>query len=166
VKKRAGTTVLELAMLTPIILLLLVGMAQIAKVTYIYYTLRKTEYAIATYLSSQQGVNFCDPNDPAIAAAITFGLTGTTDNTQPVFVVGLTSDMIQVSAESIDPTSGAPTAYGSGCLGAGTPMFDGAPPDQIVVSMPNGYMVQPRIPFLPVDAIPLKPLTKVPYGGT
>jgi len=151
-------------MLMPIILLLLVGMAQFAKITYIYYTLRKTVYSIATYLSTQQGVNFCDPADPTVTAAINFGLTGTTDNTQPVFVNGLTASMIQVTPESVDPNTGALSAYGSGCVGA--LLFDGAPPDQLVVSIPNGYMVTPRIPFVQIQAIPLKPMVKVPYGGT
>jgi hypothetical protein len=160
---RRGNTIIETAMLMPVILLLLVGMAQIAKITYTYYTLRKTVYAIATYLSTQQAVNFCDPADPTVAAAINFGLTGTTDASQPVFVTGLTASMILVTPESLDPLSAAPTSYAAQCSGLG---FAGAPPDQIVVSIPNGYIMQPRIPFLPVDAIPLKPEVKVPYAGT
>jgi hypothetical protein len=161
---RRGNSFLEMALLMPIALLLLVGMAQLAKITYIYYTLKKTVYSIGTYLSTQQGVNFCDPADPTIAAAISFGLTGTTDNSQPAFVVGLTAAMIQVTPEAIDPVTGTLSTYGSGCVGL--PAFDGTPPDQIVVSIPNGYMVTPRIPLLPANAIPLKPEVKVPYGGT
>lgn len=162
--RRRGSSILELALLMPIALLLLVGMAQLAKITYIYYTLKKTVYSIGAYLSTQQGVNFCDPADPTIAAAINFGLTGTTDNSQPVFVNGLTAAMIQVTPEAIDPVTGTIGTYGSGCVA--TPAFDGTPPDQIVVSIPNGYMVTPRIPLLPADAIALKPMIKVPYGGT
>ena len=77
---RRGNTIIETAMLMPVLLLLLVGMAQIARITYTYYTLRKTVYAIATYLSTQQAVNFCAPGDPTITAAINFGLTGTTES--------------------------------------------------------------------------------------
>ncbi len=161
---RRGNTILEAAMLMPVILLLLVGMGQLAKITYTYYTLRKTVYSIATYLSVQQGVNFCDPSDPTVAAAISFGLTGTTDNSQPVFVTGLTSAMIQVTPEAVDPVAGTLGPYGSGCVAS--PPFDGTPPDQIVVSIPNGYMLPVRIPFLPMDSIALKPMVKVPYGGT
>ncbi len=151
-------------MLMPVILLLLVGMAQIAKITYTYYTLRKTVYAIATYLSTQQAVNFCDPADPTVTAAINFGLTGTTDASQPVFVRGLTASMIRVTPESLDPLSASPTSYATQCSGGLG--FAGAPPDQIVVSIPNGYIMQARIPFLPVNDIPLKPEVKVPYEGT
>jgi hypothetical protein len=49
--------------------------------------------------------------------------------------------------------------------GCGTPV--GAQrPDFITVSMPNGYIIQPRIPYLLVDPIPLKPQAVVAYGGT
>lgn len=163
-RSRRGNAMLEVGMLMPLILVLLVGMVNIAKITYTYYTLRKTVYSIASYLSAQQGVNFCDPADPTIAAAISFGLTGTTDNSQPVFVTGLTAAMIEVTPESIDPVTGMLSAYGSGCVAS--PAFDGAPPDQIVVSIPAGYMMTARIPFLPETTIPLKPEVKVPYGGT
>ena len=163
-RRRGGNTIIETAMLMPIILLLLIGMVQLGKITYLYYTLRKTVYSVATYLSTQQGVNFCDPSDPTIAAASSFGLTGTTDLSQPVFVYGLTPAMIRVTPEAVDPVAGTLGPYGSGC--AGSPAFDGTPPDQIVVSIPNGFIVQPRIPFLPINEIPLKPEVKVPYGGT
>ena len=75
---RRGNTVLELAMFMPVLLLLLVGMVQLGKITYVYYTLKKSLYAAATFLSTQQGVNFCDDADPSIAAAKEFALTGTT----------------------------------------------------------------------------------------
>jgi len=156
--------ILEAAMLIPAIVLLLVGMTQIAKVTYLYYTLRKAVYSVATYLSNQQGVNFCDPNDPAIATAIVFGLTGGSDPAQPVFVNGLTEAMIQVTAEHADPTTGALSDYSALCVGS--PAYVGSAPDYIVVSIPNGFQIQLRIPFLPIDPILLKPQVKVPYAGT
>jgi len=162
--RRAGQVLLETAMLLPVLVLLLVGMGQLAKITYTYYTLRKTVYSIGMYLSTQQGVNFCDiDNDPVVAAAKNFGITGTTDNSQAAFVNGLTADMIHVAAEQID-SIGTITQYGSGCVGS--PPFAGSAPDFIVASIPNGYQIQLRIPFLPIDPILLKPMVKVPYGGT
>jgi hypothetical protein len=41
----------------------------------------------------------------------------------------------------------------------------GPQPDYIVVNIPNGYPVQPHIPFLTIDPIPLKPSVAVPAGG-
>ena len=163
---RRGNIILEASLLIPLIVLLLVGMSQIAKITYTYFTLRKTVYSVATYLSSRQGVNFCDAGDPTVTEAITFGLTGTTDNSQPVFVTGLTPDMIQVSALRYDPGAqpvGQCSCSITGCdLAAG-----GTAPDYITVSIPNGYQIPVRIPMLPtMDPILLKPTVKVPYGGT
>ena len=98
-RARKGSALIEVALLTPFIILLLVGMVNLARITYIYYTLRKTVYAIARYAGTQQGVNFCDAADPTVAAAINFGLTGTTDASQPIFVNGLTAGMIVITPQ-------------------------------------------------------------------
>jgi hypothetical protein len=159
-RNRKGNVIIEAAMLIPVIVLLLVGMAQIAKITYLYFTLKKAVYSVASYLSTQQSVNFCDSGDPLITAAVNFGLTGSTDNSLPVFVGGLTPDMISVTAQRLDGTD-----YAASCVGS--PAFAGAGPDFITVSIPNGFLVQLRIPMLPtMDPIPLKPSVQVPYGGT
>ncbi len=147
--RRSGAALIEVAVLTPVIVMLLVGMTQIARITWTYYTLRKTVYSVATYLNSQQGVNFCDPADPSIANAVSFGVIGSG-------VSGLTDDMISVTAESLDPATQAIIPFG-GCSG----------PDFIVVSIPNGYLVQPSIPFFSqIDLLPLKPQVTLPYAGT
>jgi Flp pilus assembly protein TadG len=159
IRSKRGNTILEVAVLTPVIAMLLVGMTQIAQITWIYYTLRKAVYTTATYLSNQQGVNFCDPGDPAIAAAISFGVTGTTDSSQPAVVDGLTAGMIQVTPEAFDSAAQAIGTYPCGNTSSA--------PDYIVVSIPDGYPVRPVIPFFSViDTIALKPRVKVPYGGT
>ena len=77
---RSGSVAIELAMWLPVMFLLIAGIIQFGKITYIYYSLQKTVTAIASYLAVQNGVNFCpDAGDPTIAAAIQFGITGTTD---------------------------------------------------------------------------------------
>ncbi|MDQ2900104.1 MAG: pilus assembly protein [Acidobacteriota bacterium] len=163
--KRRGNTILEAAMFIPVIVLLLVGMEQIGKITYTYYTLRKTLYTAARYVGTQQGVNFCDAADPAITAAKFLALTGTTDNTAMPLIPDLTADMIQVQVERYDPDSqtlGVCECSPTGCDAAA----GGGEPDFVVVSIPDGYNVMPRIPFLTLDPIPLKPQVKVPFGGT
>jgi len=153
--------VLEAALWIPILTLLVVGMIQLGKITYLYYTLKKTVYSAARYLATEQGTNFCDPGDPNIQAAIQFALTGTTDGSGTPIIANLTPDMFQVTPECVDPVSGAPGACDlSACGPAGGPQ-----PDYIVVNLPNGYPVQPRIPFLTLDPIPLKPSAAVPGGG-
>ena len=160
---RNGSMTIELAMWLPVIFLLLAGIIQFGKITYIYYSLEKTVNTVASYLAVQSGVNFCpDAGDPAVAAAIQFALTGTTDGSGPTAITDLTPDMITVTTQCIDPVTLAPGDCAvSGC---GTPV--GAQrPDFLLVTIPNGYMIQPRIPYLLVDPIPLKPRAMVAYQG-
>jgi hypothetical protein len=161
---RRGNTILELAMFLPVLLLLLVGMVQLGKITYVYYTLKKSLYAGATFLASQQGVNFCDDADPLIAAAREFALTGTTDGSSPAIIPDLTADQIQVQTECVDPTTQAPGTCALVCdlaAAAGSQK-----PDYIIFSILGGYQVAPRFPFMLVDPIPLRPQIRIPYGGT
>ena len=165
-RRRRGGSVLEIALFVPIVVTLLVGMVQIGKVTYVYYTLRKTLYTMGRFVATQQGVNFCDDGDATVIAAKNFALSGTsTEDGADQILPALTTDMITVSIERIDPQSGAPTTCDCSVTGCDTGA-GGGPPDFIVVSIPDGYQVNPRIPFLTLDPILLRPMVRVPYGGT
>lgn len=162
---RKGNAMIETAIFLPFLLVLLVGSEQIAKVTYVYYSIKKIEYNIARYVATQQGVDFCaGSSDPTITAAINLGLTGTTDGSGTPLIADLTADMIVIQPERIDST-GAPavcTCDITGCseaAGGGSPTF-------ITVSIPSGYPVAPIIPFTTTQTIPLVPSVKVPYEGT
>ena len=147
----------------PVLLLLLVGMVQIGKTTYIYYTLKKTLYGVATIVATQQSVDFCDLSNPIITSAKAVALSGTTSGEAESNIPSLTADMIQVDMECTDAASGevGPCST-SGCEGpAGGPR-----PDFIIVSLPDGYQVPLRIPYILLDPITLKPEVRVPYGGT
>jgi hypothetical protein len=160
---RNGSMTLEVAMWLPVLFLLIGGIIQFGKITYLYYTLQKTMTTIASLLAVQSGVNFCpDAGDANITADIQFALTGTTDGSGTPAITGLTADMIAVTTGCIDPVT---LALGDCAVsGCGTPV--GAQrPDFITVSMPNGYIVRPRIPFLLVDPIPLRPKAVMAYGG-
>jgi len=162
---RRGNTIIETAIFLPFLLVLLMGMEQIGKVTYVYYTLKKAEYTVARYVGTQQGVNFCaGSSDPAIAAGINLALTGTTDGTGAVFIPNLTADMFVIQPERIDST-GATTICSCDVTGCDAAAGGGSP-DFITVSIPSGYPVQPIIPFMTLQSIPLIPSVKVPYGGT
>lgn len=163
---RRGNAFLEVVLFLPLVVLLLVGMTQIAKFTYTYFSLRKTVYSVAGYLSAQQGVNFCNAGDPNIAAAISFGLTGTSDNSLPVLITGLDPTMVSVVAQRATPTAGGSTSLAPCDCSSDCDISQGElPPDFIVVSI-NGYTLTPRIPTLAQTPIPLMPRVKVPYGGT
>ena len=157
---------LETALFVPILFTLLVGMVQIGKITYIYYTLRKTLYTMGRFVSAQQGVNFCDDADAAILAAKNFALSGTSsDDGTDTVIPTLTADMISVGIERYDPESGLPVACDCSITGCDA-AAGGGPPDFVVVTIPNGFEVDPRIPFLTLDPILLRPMVRVPYGGT
>lgn len=159
---RSGNMVIEAALWIPVMVLLIVGMVQVGKITYLYYSLKKAVYSAARYLSLQQGVNFCDlANDPNVTAALQFAITGTSDGSAPPLISNLTANMFTVSAECVDPGTGTPGP----CSNAGCPTVSSRP-DYILVTMPTGYMVRPRIPFITLDPIALRPFVMVPFGGT
>lgn len=160
---RSGSVAIEVAMWLPVFFLLITGIIQFGKITYIYYSLKKTVNTVAAYLATQNGVNFCNgASDPIITNAINFAITGSTDGTGETAIFGLTPDMIVVTTQCIDPVTGAPGDCDTSQCGnpAG-----GQRPDLIIVSIPNGYMVQPRIPYILLDPIPLKPQAVLPNGG-
>lgn len=164
-RSRRGNTIIETALFFSFLLLLLIPIEQLGKLTYTYYSIRKSLYTAARYIGSQQGVNFCDAADANIQAGLNLALTGTSDGSTNALITGLTTDMIVVTAQRYDPSSqtlGACDCSVSGCdLSAG-----GTAPDYIVVSIPDGYSFRPIIPFLTVDPILFKPQVKVPYTGT
>jgi len=54
---KRGGALLETALLLPIILMLLMGTVELARVTYTYYMLERLMYTVARYVGTQQGVN-------------------------------------------------------------------------------------------------------------
>lgn len=154
--------VIEAALWIPVLVLLVVAMIQFGKITYVYYTLKKAVYSAARYISVQQNTNFCDPQDPNIQAAVNFAITDPSTG-QPISNL-LTADMVSITTECADPNNpGALTACDtSGCGGPS----GSARPAYVVVSIPNGYPVTFRIPYLTPIPISLTPSVTVPFGGT
>ena len=70
--------------------------------------------------------------------------------------------MISVTTECVAPATGLPgTCNTSGCDGA----VGAQRPDYVVVTIPDGYPVQLRIPFLLLSPFQFKPTVAVPFGG-
>ena len=161
-RRRRGNMLLEFALWFPVLLLLAVGMIQFGKIIYTYYSLKKAMYSVARYLSVQQAVNFCDlADDPNAQNAIQFAITD--PNTGNPLISNLTADMISITTECIDPVSGFAGACST--AGCGSDVSAQAP-GYIVVGIPGGYPVQPRIPYITLQAILLTPQVTVPFGGT
>jgi Flp pilus assembly protein TadG len=161
-RKSRGSVALETAIFFPVMLLLIVGMIQFGKITYTYYALRNTVYTAARYLAVQRGTNFCDPADPNITAALNFAVTGTTDGSGASLITNLTPDMLLVSTECI--VNGAVgTCDTSGC---GISPSLAARPDYVAVTIPNGYVMTPKLPYITLTPISFSPSALVPFGGT
>ncbi len=153
--------VLEAALWIPILVLLVVGMIQFGKITYLYYSLKKAVYTTARYLAVQQNVNFCDSGDTSIQNAINLAINDPTTG-QPL-ISNFTADMISVTTECADPNSGLLGACNlSGCGAA----VSAQRPDYIVVSIPSGFPVTVRIPFLTPQPVLLRPSVAMPFQGS
>ena len=111
-------------------------MAELGRVTYVYYTLHKTLYTLARYLGTQQGGVLCDDGDYVVQSAKAYAISGNTDGSGEATLQGLTADMIQVRLERYDPQSaslGQCECSITGCDAAS----GGTAPDFIAVSMPG-----------------------------
>ena len=161
---RTGGALLEAVMFTPIVLALLIGTVNLARVTYTFYTLKKTMYTVARLVGTQQGVNFCDSQDPSVAAAKNFAISGSSDSSDNPIVPGLTPQMIQIRIERYDPVSQELTVCDCSVTGCDASQ-GGLPPDFIVVSL-SGFQVQPVFWGFTQDPFSLVPSVRVPYGGT
>lgn len=156
---------LENVLYLPILFVLLLGMIEIARVTYTYYSVQKVLYSIGRYVGKQQGVNFCDDTDGTVTAAKNFALTGTSDGSGTAIITNLTVDQIQVRIERYTAATGDIGQCECSATGCDT-ASGGQAPDQIVVSIPDGFPVRLSIPSLPIDPIVLRPRVRVPFQGT
>jgi TadE-like protein len=160
-RRTRGNAVLEVALWLPILFLLTVGTIRLAKITYLYYSLNKIVYNVARQISVDQGLNFCDPNDPTTQGAINAAITD--PNTQLPLISNLTPDMFQVTAVCLD-INGNPTPCDlSTC---GTAISAPLAPAFVTVSIPGGYTIEPRIPYILLSPIQLTPAVTVPFGGS
>lgn len=155
----------ETALWVPILVALLFGTVELARVSYTYFTLHKMLYTVASYLSTQPNVNFCDESDPTIEAAKNLALFGgiEADANQPI-IQGLAADQIIVRVERADAENG--TLAECECSETGCDIAAGGlAPNYIVVSIPDGFPVRLALPGINNDPIPLRPRIRLPYQG-
>lgn len=163
-RRKNGQAFVEAALFIPILLLMLIGMIELAKVVVAYFSLQKTMYSIGRYAGTSQGANFCDDADAVITQVKNVVLTGTPEGEGDSLIQGLTASQIQVRLERFAPDSGDLAECACSIDGCDT-AAGGRSPDFIVVSLPNGYQVRPVFPLFQVDPIPLRPRIRVPVGG-
>ena len=157
---RRGNAVLETAIWMPILFLLIVGIIQFGKLTYLNYVLTKIVYSAARNLAASQNVNFCDPQDTVTAAAITNAINDPA--TGNPLIDNLTADMLVVTTQCLDSTGAIGTCDTTGCQS----VVGAQRPDFVNVAIPGGYLFPIRIPYINLDPISLRPSATAPFGGS
>jgi len=80
-------------------------------------------------------------------------------------VLGLQASDFRVRIERYDPTTDSLTECDCSSTGCDTSQ-GGSAPDFILVDLANGYPITLRIPFISQDPILLRPVVRLPFGGT
>ena len=160
--RRRGAAMLETVMWLPMLVSLLFGMVELARVSYTYYTLHKILYAIASDVGHRSGIDFCNA-ETNFDTAKNFALRGGVDDTTDTIVPNLVADQIAVAFERVDTTNGSATIieYTPDCAATA----NGPGPDYVTVSIPDGYPIRLVFPTLLLDPIPLRPKIRIPFGG-
>jgi hypothetical protein len=162
-RHRRGNAMVETAMFLPLFVILLMGMAEIAKVTYIYYSAHKALYNIARMVGTRNGVNLCDEGDAELVSIKNFALTGNSEGGTAI-VHGLTPEIVQVRIERQE--SGSDILGECECSLEGCdPSQGGRPPDFVVVEVPDGFQVSVTLPYLIQEVIVFRPTVRVPNGA-
>jgi len=104
--RRRGSTTMETILFLPLLLLLFMGMVEIGRLTYTYYSLYKTLYTLARQAGTAQGANFCDDQDAVLQAIKNFVLTGSEDGSSEPLIRDLTPDRVQIRIERYNRDTG------------------------------------------------------------
>ena len=144
----------------PVLMLLISGLVQFGRITYLNYVLQKIVYTAARTLSVSQNLNFCDPADPVAQAVLANAVTDPATS-QPL-VSNLTGDMLVATTQCYDANGALGACDVSACAG----LTGAQRPDFVTVAIPGGYSFPLRIPFIQLDPVLLRPSITVPFGGT
>lgn len=164
-RRQRGSTMVEAAMMVPVLILLFLGMVEFARVGFTYYTAQKMLYTFARFVSVQQGTNFCSGDDANITLARNLALFGNPEGSGEALLPNLTRENFEVRIERRDPNND--TLATCACDSTGCDASTGGrSPDFIVARFTEGVTVQLRVPLIPTDPIVLRPIVRLPYGGT
>ena len=165
-RSQRGQAALELAFQIPILIIILAGGIQLARVFYTYHTLEKALRGGAGLLARTTNVNFCDPGDPAITGAKNFIVYGNLQGDGTPILPNL-ADFLQVQAERQDSSS--TTVNSCPCGSADADDCDisggGRPPEFGVVNLGDGYPVQMPFAYLTLTTLNLKVSVRMPVTG-
>jgi len=160
----------ELAIQIPLIMTLMFGAVQIARVFYVYHTLQKALRGGAGLLARSTNVAYCDSTDLTMQDVRNFVVYGNLQGQGTPILPDFTPDMIQIFNERISGTIGVmPCSCAADEDTTGDPSCDtsagGRAPDFIVLNLGNGFPLAVPFPFVNLGTINLKVSVRMPVTG-
>lgn len=164
--RERGQVAVEFALLLPVMILLLFGIFQVARLFYVYHTLQKALRGGAGFIARLSDVNYCNDQDPFFGDARNFVVFGNLQGAGEPVVQGLTPEMVQIIPERADTDAALVTQClctdeATGCDITGS----GQAPDFVVVNLGAGFPVDVRFPFVTLGTIPLRVSVRMPVTG-
>ena len=161
-----GQAAAELAFVIPLMMIILFGAFQVARVFYLYHTLQKALRGGAGLLTRASTINYCDAEDAALTDARNFIVFGNLQGSGDPLVRGLTPEMIQVlpertDAESTVVTECLCTEEADSCDIA----VGGRSADFVVVNLREGFPMEVPFPYLNLATITLRVSVRMPVTG-
>ncbi len=166
-KSQRGQALLELAFQIPLLLVILAGAVQLARVFYTYQPLENALRGGAGLLARSTGVNYCDAGDSAITRAKNFIIYGNLQGVGSAILPGLV-DLIQIVPEREDPASTSVNTCACGTNDADDCDISagGRAPDFVVVNLGNGYPLQLPFAYVNLTTLNLKVSVRMPVTGS
>jgi hypothetical protein len=170
--RNRGQAAVETALAIPLLLLMMFGAFQVARIFWVYQTLHKAVRNGAGLLSRASNLNYCDQSDPMFLNVKNFIVYGNMQGIGDPLVTGLTIYYINFYPERIAADStevddctwscGNPTNDVNSCdIAAG-----GRAPDFITVSLgPSGFPLEVLFPYVHWTTMNLKVSVRVPLTG-
>ena len=153
----------------PVMLLLLFGVVQVARVFYVYHTLQTALRGGAGLLARSTNVDYCAAEDLTIDDVRNFMVYGNLQGEGTPVVQGLTPDMIQILPER--QAAGDTAVTQCSCGESETPgdscgvSSGGRAPDFIVVNLPSGFPLRVPFPYVSFGTINLRVSVRMPVTG-
>jgi hypothetical protein len=159
----------------PIVIILLAGGFQLARVFYTYHTLQKAVNGGASLLARSTGVNYCDPSDANLVNAKNFIVYGNLQGIGTPVVQGslcdgtCLQDLIQIVPErqQTNSTTLGECTCGQDDVDSCDASAGGRAPDFIVVNLgPGGFPLQLPFAYLSLGTINLRVSVRMPVTGS
>jgi hypothetical protein len=155
-----------LAIQIPLIMVILFGAVEIARVFYVYHTLQKALRGGAGLLARSVDVEYCNSADLTMTDVRNFMVYGNLQGQGTPVVQGLTPDLIQILPER--RTSGSTGITECLCtedVDSCDASSGGRAPDFIVVNLGSGFPLAVTFPYVSLGTINLKASVRMPVTG-